>query len=97
MPRLAPAVVAFLLSSALVLLAWTKRPAPRTMISLTPEAAAYRDTCGKCHPPFDPTTHRKEEWRGVVNSMHQRMADRALDVAPETLELAIRHLEANGR
>ena len=97
MPRLAPAVVAFLLSCALVLLAWSKRPPPRAPGSLSPEAAAYRDACSKCHPPFDPTTHRKEEWRGVVNSMHQRMADRALDVTPETLELAIRHLEANGR
>jgi cytochrome c5 len=97
--RVAPAATAFAASLALLVAGLARAPsqsdlAPR---DLPPDQVAWLKTCGTCHPPFDPRTLRKAEWRPVATEMHRRASDRAIDVAPEQFEAAIRWLEANGR
>jgi len=94
--RLAPAVIAFGASCALVAAAWRHEPPP-VVVDRGSDATAYRQACSRCHPPFSPQTHLRSEWRAVVTSMHQRMADRDVRIPPEQLEAAIRWLEQHGR
>jgi hypothetical protein len=94
--RLAPAAIAFVASATLVAAAWRREPPPLP-VDRSSDAVAYRQACSRCHPPFDPQTHLRSEWRAVVTSMHQRMADREVRIPPDQLEAAIRWLEQNGR
>jgi hypothetical protein len=99
MLRVAPAATEFVASLALLAVGLARAPTAEDLapVNLPPDQLAFLRTCSTCHPPYDPRTHKQSEWRPVVNEMHRRAADRAIDVAPEQLEAAIRWLEAHGR
>jgi hypothetical protein len=97
--RVAPAATCFAASLAVLIAGLVRTPSAAELapLDLPADQIAFLRTCSSCHPPFDPRTLKRSEWRPVATEMHERASDRAIDVPPEQLEAAIRWLEANGR